>query len=61
MTKLLAGQSGDRIPVGRDFPRLSSPDLAPTQPPVKWVPDLIPDGKAAVKWHSPPTPIYRRV
>jgi hypothetical protein len=25
---------------GRDFPQLSRPPLRPTQPPVKWVPDL---------------------
>jgi hypothetical protein len=42
---------------GRDFPRLSRPELWPTQPPVQWVPGLsrsiVRPGRAAD--HSSPS------
>ena len=37
---------------GQDFPQPSWPALAPTQPPVQWVPS----SKAAGAWRWPPTP-----
>jgi hypothetical protein len=41
--------------LGRGIPYSTRPALGPTQPPVQWVPSLLPGGKAAGAWRWPPT------
>ena len=47
---LRAGWSGIESREWRDFPHPSRPALGPTQPPIQWVPDFFPRGKAAGAW-----------
>jgi len=42
------------------FLHSSRPAMGPTQPPVQWVPDLLPRDKATRVWCWPPTPISRQ-
>ena len=42
--------SGIEYRWGRDFPHPSRHARGPTQPPVRWVMSLFPDGKAAGAW-----------
>jgi len=47
---LLAGRSGNRIPVGRDFPCPSTPAPTTTQFPVQMMSGILPGGKVAGLW-----------
>jgi hypothetical protein len=49
-------RSGDRIPMGRDFPHPSSPVLGSTQPPIQWVPGLSQGVKRPGRGLDHPTP-----
>jgi len=53
---LWAELSGVRIPVWAIFSLRFRSALGSTQPPVKWVPGLFPESKAAGAWIWPPTP-----
>jgi len=44
---LLAAVSGIRNPVGVSFPYMIRLALMPSQPPVKWVPGLVPVSEVA--------------
>jgi hypothetical protein len=57
---LRAWRSGNRNPVGRNFPYPFRSAPRPTQPSAQWVPDLFYGGKAAGAWRWPPTTFYRR-
>ena len=46
----IASRYGLDGPGGRDFLHSSRPALAPTQPPIQWLPGLFPGGKAARAW-----------
>jgi len=53
---LLAGWSGDRIPVWRrDFPHPSRPALGPTQPPAQRIPGVCHGYEAVGAWPWPLT------
>jgi len=54
---LWAGRSGDPIPVAARFLAPVTPALEPTQPPVQWVPGLLPRVKGPERGvdHPPPS------
>ena len=46
---------------GRDFPHPPRRAMGPTQLPIKWIPGVFPEGKAAGIWRSPPPPTSAKV
>jgi hypothetical protein len=50
------GQTGNQILVGVRFSTPVQTAPGPTQPPIQWVPGLLPRGKAVRTWCGSPTP-----